>query len=505
MDYVTDMAAKRAEIEPDAPAFRDVETGRILTFAAFNERADRCANGLIAGGAKPGDRIGVLTLNRVEFFEILFACQKAELIMVPLNWRQPALELEPVVRQSGTSILIYDTDMAATAATLVNDLQLEDIGIECAGAETNYEAMLAAASPEPAGGGRRKASDLWYLLFTSGTTGLPKAVIQTFGMAWANTVNICQATGLNRHDTTANFLPLFHTAGINLHTVPLFLLGGYSHVLRKFEPDQLFEMIEAGDISVLFGVPAIYQAFSLHPRFAEVDFSNVRQWACGGAPLPENLIHLFAEKGAVVCNGFGMTETGPTVFLVDEANAVEKIGSVGKAQILAEARICDDDNRLVEQGQSGELQVRGPGITPGYFGNDEATAKAFAEGGWLHTGDVARQDADGYYYIVDRIKDMYISGGENVYPAEVERVLNSHPDVLEAAVLGVPDDKWGEVGRAYLLPRPGHTVDVDALKPWCRERLAAYKVPKSFRVVDDYPRTAAGKVQKHILRASDDD
>ena len=371
-------------------------------------------------------------------------------------------------------------------------------------------------NPSPQGGGEllhevggEQARDtawptdrIWYLLYTSGTTGRPKAVIQTVGMALANYVNVQQATGLTHADTSVNFLPLFHTAGINLHTLPVFIAGGTSSILSKFEIDPLLDLIAQGRVSVFFGVPAIYQALSLSPRFADADLARVRHWGCGGAPLPESLFRAFLAKGVVVCAGMGMTETGPTVFLMRPEEAIDKIGSVGKPQMLSEVRLVDLDGRDVPAGERGEILFRGPTITPGYFNNPEATAAAIDQDGWLHSGDVGRRDEAGNYYIVDRIKDMYISGGENVYPAEVEGVLTNHPAVLEAAIIGVADERWGEVGHAIIRLRPGQACEAEALRSFARTHLAAYKVPKYVTIVDDYPRTAAGKVQKHVLRKS---
>ena len=229
-----------------------------------------------------------------------------------------------------------------------------------------------------------------------------------------------------------------------------------------------------------------------------VDLARLRGWACGGAALPEATIRFFADRGAPICNGFGMTETGPTGFLIDRTAAVERIGSVGKPQLLTEARLDGVPDGLAG---TGELLLRGPSVTPGYLDNPQATAASFTPDGWLRSGDVAARDAEGYYRIVDRIKDMYISGGENVYPAEVERVLITHPAVLEAAVVGMTDDRWGETGAAFLIARPGATIDTETLGPWLRDRLAGYKIPRAWRVVDDFPRTAAGKVRKPELRA----
>ena len=485
MTLAPDFAARRAELTPDAPAFTDQATGRDWTFAQIDAAAARLARHLRALGHRPGDRIAILCLNRVEFFVALFAARKAGLILAPLNWRQPLAELRPVVASVGCTALIHDADHAETAAAL--GLPLIPMA-PTGGFDGDGPAFDPPAMPEDAP---------WYLLFTSGTTGLPKAVIQTPRMALANAVNIAQFLALSAADRAACFLPLFHTAGINLYTLPVFLWGGHSHVLPRFAPDDLLDLIAQGRLTQFFGVPAIYQAFRLHPRIDDVDLTRLRGYACGGAALPEPLIRFFADRGAVICNGFGMTETGPTGFLLDRDLAIAKIGSVGKPQMMTEARIAGLPPGTPGEG---ELELRGATVTPGYYANPDATAAAFTADGWLKSGDVARRDGDGCYTIIDRIKDMFISGGENVYPAEVERVLHAHPDIIEAAVIGIPDDRWGEVGAAFLIPRPGAAPDLSALPGWCRDRLAAYKVPKAFHLVDDFPRTAAGKVRKPLLR-----
>ncbi|MCP4300277.1 MAG: long-chain fatty acid--CoA ligase, partial [Gammaproteobacteria bacterium] len=273
-------------------------------------------------------------------------------------------------------------------------------------------------------------------------------------------------------------------------------------VLPGLDVERVVGLLKEGALDTFFAVPAVYQQISLHPSFDQLDLGRVRNWGCGGAPMPDHLIERYLARGARVCNGMGMTEAGPAVFIMDGDHCERKIGSVGKAQVLAAVRIVDADGEDVEQGHEGELWFAGPGITPGYWGNDEATKASFSEDGWLKSGDLARCDENGYYYIVGRIKDMFISGGENVYPAEVENVLASHPDILEAAVVAQPDDKWGEVGCAFLLARPGHELPADSdVATFCRDNLAPYKVPKRFVGVDDFPRTAAGKIQKHLLEA----
>lgn len=499
---VYDIPARRAELGPDRPALEDLVSGASVTYRELNARVGRSAALLRALGVEPGDRVAVLCRNRIEFFELLFACARSGAILVPLNWRMPAAELTLLLDDCGARLLLHGAEDAVTASALAEReaasaarrlLALDDAGAD------GYRARRDDLTPV-AGRPAWPANETWYLLYTSGTTGLPKAVIQTFGMALANYVNISQGMGLRGDDTTLCFLPLFHAGGISLTALPALIMGATVLLTPAFDPEVTVELLEQGRLDTFFGVPAVYQTLSLHARFDRIDFARVRCWGCGGAPLPDSLFRSFAERGATVLNGMGMTETGPTLFLMDAANAHRKIGSVGKPQLLAAARIVDANGRDVPRGATGELWFAGLGVTPGYYNRADATAEAFAEGGWLRSGDLARQDEDGYYYVVGRLKDMFISGGENVYPAEVENQLAAHPDVLEAAVTGLPDRRWGEVGCAYLLPRPGRYLPPDEeLVRFLRERLAAYKVPRYFVHVTDFPRTAAGKIRKHLL------
>jgi fatty-acyl-CoA synthase len=490
---VFDIAAKRAALTPDRIAFTEIGSGARRSFAELDDRVGRFAAVLRRRGVAADDRVAILSHNDIAFFEVLLATGRAGAILVPLNWRQPVPELLSVAKDCQPKLILADAEHEHIARDLASELGIPLL------ARGAYDSELVAARPEPSETAW-PAERVWYLLYTSGTTGLPKAVIQTFGMAFANTVNIGQAIDLVSSDTTINFLPLFHTAGINLYALPMLIAGGTSHILKKFDVGQVIEALIAGRCTKFFGVPAIYQALALHPDFDTLDFSAVRHWACGGAPLPLELIRRFAARGIKVCNGMGMTETGPTVFLMDTAHAEAKVGSVGKPQILSEVRVVDADGRDCGPDEAGELLIRGPNVTPGYWNNEIATRAAFLPGGWLKSGDIAKRDRDGYYFIVDRIKDMFISGGENVYPAEVERAIYAHPAVLEVAVIGVPDAKWGEVGAAYVLPKPGAVVAADELRAFCRTVLAGYKVPKHVEIVGDFPRTAAGKVQKHLLR-----
>ena len=496
-DRIPDITAQRAMLKPDATAFRDLVRGTSLTYADLEHNVCALAGLLRAHGVGEGDRVAVLCRNRVEFFELLFAAGKLGAVLVPLNWRMPAGELAPLVSDAAPKLLFFGAEDDAVAGEL-GSAGTALVGFDDESA-AGYAARRDAAEPF-AGREFWRGDDTWYLIYTSGTTGKPKAVIQTPAMAFANYVNIRQAMSIAGNDVCLNYLPLFHTAGINLVTLPTLIEGGEVLVLPAFDVERIVRLLAEGALDTFFAVPAVYQQISLHPAFPGLDLSRVRNWGCGGAPMPDHLVRAYLERGARVCNGMGMTETGPTVFIMDPAMVDRKIGSVGKPQVLARVRLVGTDGRDVRQGDEGELWFAGPGITPGYWGNPDATQEAFADGNWLRSGDIGRQDEDGYYYIAGRIKEMFISGGENVYPAEVENVLAAHPAILEAAVVAMPDEKWGEVGRAFVLAQPGRELPPAAeVTAYCRERLAPYKVPKEFVAVHDFPRTAAGKIQKHLL------
>lgn len=485
---LVDITTKRAALTPARTAFVDAVSGRTLTYAELEHRATRAAGVLLELGVVRGERVAILCRNRIEFFEIMFACAKIGAILAPLNWRAPAPELAAVLADCTPSLLIYGREDAETATAF---------GLPGLALDEDYEPLLAKTSPLKADT-RWRGDDIWGLIYTSGTTGTPKAVIKTFQMAMVNAFHATQAFGIREGDHTLNFLPLFHTAGIHLLAMPVLMAGGTVHVLPGFDADRVIDLMPRLDL--FFAVPAVYQQLAAHARFNEADFSHVRAWGCGGAPLPDVLVERFAAKGARVCNGYGMTETGPTAFVAHPDDALSKIGSVGKPQLLLDVRIVDAHGRDVAEGEGGEIWMRGPGLTPGYWNKPEETAKAFTEDGWLKSGDIGRRDSEGCYYVAGRIKEMFISGGSNVYPAEIENTLARHPAVLEAAVVGVADEKWGEVGAAFVLAKPGAPApSAEELIQFCRANLASYKIPRHVRFVDEFPRTAAGKIRKNLL------
>lgn len=496
--YTFDWLAKQADLRPEKTALVDTATGREFTYAQFNERASRFAEFMQREWKiQPSQRVSILTPNGTDYFEALYACAKIGAILVPLNWRLAVPELQSILQDCTPRAFIYDVSTKEAAETLGEGLQT--LALDPGKCEPgNYEDALASASGQSLTRSTRSLNDTWYLLYTAGTTGRPKGVIQTFGMVLFNYLNIGPPIDLTSEDTTLNNLPVFHTGGNNMYTNPTFLAGGTAIIQRAFEAGQALQLLSQR-VTAFFGVPAMYLFLSQHPDFETADFSGMRSWACGGAPMPLSLLELYAKRGIIIRQGFGMTETGPTVFLVDEAHAISKSGSVGKPQAFVEVRIVDKSGFDVPAGEMGELLIKGPGVTPGYWQLPEVTQQSF-EDGWLHSGDVARRDEEGYYYIVDRWKDMFISGGENVYPAEVENVLFSHPAVAEAAVIGVPDPKWGEVGRALVVIKPGQTLSERDVLAFCQGLLAKYKIPKSVMFIDTLPRNAAGKVLKTELR-----
>lgn len=491
---IPDFVKTRALLTPEKIAFIDFASGQKRCFGEIETRANRLAAFLNTNGVGYQDTIGVLCRNRMEFFELLFACAKIGAILVPFNWRSPALEIIPLVNDTAPKMIFYGAQDEKTALEIAGETK-------CIGFDTEYSEILENDHdfrprdfwPD---------DEAWYLIFTSGTTGKPKAVIQTYRMALANAVNIGQAINIQNSDRFLNFLPLFHTAGINLHTIPAFMNGCPSWIIDGFDATKVLQLIDRGEINCFFGVPQVYLLLAQHTDFAKTDLKNMRNWGCGGAPLPDYLVEIFLKRGAIVCNGMGMTETGPTVFMMDSENVAQKIGSVGKSQILTIARVVDENFDDCPPNTAGNLVFAGPNITPGYWNNETATKDAFHTDNngikWLKSGDLARIDEDGYFYIVGRSKEMFISGGENVYPAEVENALLSHENIIEIAVVGVNDEKWGEVGAAFI--RTQKQMSNDEIIAFCKTRLAGFKIPKHIKFVEDYPRTAAGKIQKHILK-----
>lgn len=342
--------------------------------------------------------------------------------------------------------------------------------------------------------------DVCIIMYTSGTTGRPKGAMLTHGNLTWNAFNVLVDQDVIADEVALVSAPLFHTAGLNMMTLPVLLKGGTCVVVEAFDAAGSFDLIARHRITFMFGVPAMFDQMARQPGWADADLSSLRMLSCGGSPVPAPLIEAYQARGLTFLQGYGMTEASPGVLFLDAGHAVSKAGSAGVPHFFSDVRVVRPDLTAVGTGEPGEILVRGPHVMPGYWGLPDETAAVLADG-WFRTGDAARIDEDGYVTIVDRLKDMIISGGENVYPAEVEEVLLAHPDIVEAAVIGVPDDRWGEVGRAVVVPREGAAIDPDEVLASLAGRLAKYKIPKSVVVVDALPRTASGKLLKARVRS----
>jgi fatty-acyl-CoA synthase len=491
-----DWIAHHAGRRPDTLALHDLQSGRQLTYAELHRRTDRLAAALAARGIAKGDRVALLAPNGSEYFELQFACGRLGAIMLPLNWRLAVPELQYILSDSTPALLIYDKSFAAQAAQLSQN-RLE---IDPERADSPYEQALASASPAPTPVALDH-DDIAMVMYTSGTTGHPKGAIITYGMNFWNCVNLGIPALINPETIQLVLLPLFHTGGLNCYANPVLHAGGTVRMMRTFDPGLALGYISdpALGITHVFAVPAPYQFMMQHPTFPGADLSRLRLAGVGGAPCALAILEGWNARGVPLVQGWGMTETSPAGTMLDAADAIRKVGSAGKALMHTAIRIVDDAGDDVPPGTIGELLTKGPNITPGYWNKPEATAQSFTDG-WLHTGDAARQDDEGFVYIVDRWKDMYISGGENVYPAEVENVLFQIPQVADAAIIGVPDERWGEVGLAVVVRKPDEALEEGDVIRHCLGRLAKFKVPQAVAFVDVLPRNATGKVLKRELR-----
>ncbi len=501
---VGDWVGRRALLTPNKVALIDTLNGnRPITYREWSRTVNRTARFLQERlGVQKGDRVAILAKNCVEYLDLWFALGRIGGIMQTLNWRLTPYELEKLLTDGAPVALVYGSEFIPQVNALrgkIPNLRYYVTLGEKASPEDILFSEREAFSDDPLPEVDLDWDTPWVICYTGGTTGLPKGAVLTHRSITANAVNTVVSWGLTPDDVAILNAPLFHSGGLNVFTAPLVYIGGTSIVCKEFDPDQVFDLIRDAGVTVFFGVPTMFIMLQQHPRWEEADFSRLKIVISGGAPCPMPVFEKFWERGVNFKTGYGLTEAGPNTFWLPPEDVRRKPGSVGFPLFHIDVKIVREDGTECGPDEVGELLIRGPHVCAGYWNNPEATAEAF-KGGWLHTGDLAKRDAEGYYYIVGRIKDMFISGGENVYPAEIESVLYSHPAVAEAAVIGIPDPKWGEVGRAIVALRPGASVTEEELLDFCRERLARYKVPKSIIFVDALPKTGAGKIDKERLK-----
>lgn len=466
-----------------------------LTFAELDARSDARLAELLAAGLRRGDRVATLTANSPEHVEVFFACAKGGFRLVPLSWRLSPAELAYQLGDAEPAVLLVEAEQAALAAAACEAAKASGTQVPRQRPLVPVQGSAAPGVPEPP-----SDDDGLLLLYTSGTTGRPKGAVLTHANCFWTNLSLDLTIGVRPDDVVLQVLPQFHVGGWNVQPLLAWWRGATVVLERAFDPARALRLISERGITVMMGVPSTYLFLAREPGFAAADLSALRLAVVGGAPMPEALLRTWHDRGVDVVQGYGLTEAAPNVLGLRADEAADRIGWAGKAYPHVEVALGDPDSGDLRSGEGrGELLVRGPNVFAGYWRNPGATAAVLRDG-WLHTGDVAERDADGYYRICDRLKDMYISGGENVYPAEIEGVLHEHPDVAEAAVVGRPDARWGEVGLAVVVPRPGAAPTAAALTAFCRDRLAGFKVPRTFRFVEALPRSAVGKVLKTELR-----
>jgi fatty-acyl-CoA synthase len=494
-----DLLGERARLTPDKTALVWVPESARFTYAELDARAVRCARVLREVlGLAVDDRVALLAANRVEYLDLFFAAPKAGVILVPLGTRLTPHELAGILEDAAPAVFLYGGEHAETVkalrglAAVPRWVALEDLAELAAGLE-------AEISWQPA---RRAPEDLHCLLYTSGTTGRPKGVMIPHRQVIWNGYNTVVGWQLRADDVSPIFTPLYHAGGLAAFLVPVFTIGGTVVLHRAFDAAEVWRTIEAERCTVVLGVPTIWKMLLEAPEWESVDLSHVRWLISGGAPLPQYIIEAYQRRGVVFKQGYGLTEVGVNCFAMTVEESVARAGSIGKPLMFTETRLADEQGDEVPLGEVGELWLRGPHVCRGYWKNPEATEAALDAEGWFHTGDLARRDSEGFHWIAGRKKDMIISGGVNIYPAEIEGELLLHPDVRDAAVVGIPHPTWGEVGIAFVVLRDAAGSDALAedLAGFLASRLAKYKLPREFRFVDALPRTAYGKVVKGELR-----
>ncbi|MGY4711560.1 acyl-CoA synthetase [Mycolicibacterium sp. CBM1] len=492
---------RRLRISPERDALWF--DGKTTSYRDLALRVRRLAGALSALGVGAGDRVAWLGYNHPCALESLYACGQLGAIWVPLNARSTAPEAAYMIDHCAATVVLHGRNQGELAdelrdRTAVRHWITAEPPVSGGRSSVPYEDLLATATPDE----RDTAvslDDVCLIMYTSGTTGRPKGATLTHGNMTFACINQVLGFDIAGDERTLAMAPLFHIGGLNSTVNPVVLRGGCSVIMRGFDPHEALRLIEDQRINSFFGVPTMLDAMARSPQFHTRDLSSLRTIVAAGAPVPQDTLRNWLDRGVTVQQAYGMTESAPSGTVLDADVAVAKVGSAGKPQFFTDVRVVAEDGRECAPGELGEVVLSGPNIMPGYWEDPERTAEVLVEG-WYRSGDIGVVDEQGYLYIRDRFKDMIISGGENIYPAEVESALREIPGVLDAAVIGVPDDTWGEVGLAVVVTEPTTPRHADHLHSVLRTRLAAFKIPKHFRFVDELPKTPTGKVRKPDLR-----
>jgi len=488
-----DWSARWRRYSPAQIAVKEAISGRQLSYAELDIAAAKLANYLVAQGLQRGDRLAILAEFSLEYIVLFSAAQKTGIILVPMNYRLAAREIDYLIGDAAPALVVYSPKFK----TLLEDAPQAQ-GISWCVMETINSAMSADESSATFTAVSLLEDDPIFILYTSGTTGFPKGAMYTHKMLVWNSLNTALRLQLTGNDRTLMCMPPFHTGGWNVLTTPLLHFGATVILLPQFEPELVMTLLEKEQINVFMVVPTMIKMLAESQAFATVDLSALRYFIVGGEALPIPVIEAWDKKGVPIRQGYGLTEVGPNVTSLPQEDVIRKIGSIGFPNFYLNTKLMTADGQEVIGAGTGEFWLKGDVVTTGYWKQPEATAKAISDG-WFHTGDLLRRDEEGYLYVVDRIKNMFISGGENVYPAEIEKFLLTHPAISEAVVIGVSDEKWGEVGKAYIVLKQGEALTADQISAFCVGELARFKVPKSFVFVNQIPKNDSGKIDRKKL------
>ncbi|MFI7481355.1 long-chain fatty acid--CoA ligase [Kocuria sp. M1R5S2] len=487
-------------LEKSGPKVAVVHGERTLTYRELHDRSHRLATALSGRGVGPGDRVGFLGENSPAYLETMFAAGILGAVLVPLNTRLAVPEIRYQLEDAGVSALVHDaalTGLAEPAARELADVTRWVVAEESADGTPTLESVIAAAEPwtqdVPV-----TLDDLAVILYTSGTTGRPKGACLTHGNFTWNCFNVLVDYDVAADEVALMISPMFHVASLGMGVLPTLLKGATLVLESKFEPGRVLRLIEQHRVTWLSGVPTTYQLLCEHPDWGSTDLGSLRKLTCGGSAVPMRVLDAYEDRGLAFTASYGMTETSPGATNLPASRSREKAGSSGLPHFFSDVRIVDPAGEPLGPGEQGEILLSGPNVIGRYWNRPDA-ADSF-EGEWFHSGDMGYLDEDGYLFVSDRIKDMIISGGENVYPAEVEALILELPEVAAVAVIGVPDEKWGEVPHAVVVPRDGAELTAERLQEHLAGRLARYKIPKTLTLVAEMPRTASGKIRKNVLR-----
>ncbi|MFT4414868.1 acyl-CoA synthetase [Fredinandcohnia humi] len=492
MRWELDWIANRARLSPDSIAVVEGEAGIRFTYQELNKRSENVAHYLTSIGIKKGDRIALLSPNHVSYFDLLFACGKIGAIFVPLNWRLSGTEIEYILANCSPKLLALSssfghlvTEKGTKAIVNIDSQEYNDI---TSSEKISFNRDVSIKEIDPLA-----------IIYTGGTTGKPKGVVLTHQSIMWNGLNTILSWNLTANDVTLTYMPMFHTGGLNALSIPILMMGGKVVIANQFEPERAIQMINQEGCTIVLLVPTMYHMIVKSKYFKDVSFPTMHTFLSGGAPCPLEIYQAFEEKGLSFKEGYGLTEAGPNNFFIDPEISRFRRGSVGKAMIFNDVRIINAEGKEAKVGEVGELLIRGKHVFQYYWNNPGATNEAYQDG-WLHTGDLAKRDDEGYHYIVGRKKEMIITGGENVYPLEVEQCINQHPAVNEVAVIGVPHPKWGEMVVAVVSLMSNGVCTHSELTEFCKTRIGKYKIPKKFIIVDEIPKTHVGKIDKNQLK-----